>query len=303
MKNILIEQNRHWQDNFYESIPRDKLAKLISYLPLRQIITITGPSGCGKSTLLKQAINYLIKQNISPKNILFINLEHPYFLEYKNDINKEVIHALVQKKYYEKILLDKAYTIKLAQNDPLITQRLLKQMEFVMADKSANKEPSEKELLQYYQKNIQDYSTVDTLSFATVYFKNSSEKKLLDTFKLLTIAKVSAKNAQFFGEKSINNNQMKNITKDKAIKLYGRYFATKLFVAKQGIWHKAIRAKDGFYFIFITNKNVTKAENFDALQGRVYNEFLAERLRDIKKTAFDNIAIAYVLESGSIETP
>jgi predicted AAA+ superfamily ATPase len=87
MKTILIEQNKHWQDDFYESTPRDKLEKLISYLPLRQIITITGIRRCGKSTLLKQAINYLIKQNISPKNILFINLEHPYFLEYKNDIN------------------------------------------------------------------------------------------------------------------------------------------------------------------------------------------------------------------------
>ena len=87
MKTILIEQNKHWQDDFYESTPRDKLGKLISYLPLRQIITITGIRRCGKSTLLKQAINYLIKQNISPKNILFINLEHPYFLEYKNDIN------------------------------------------------------------------------------------------------------------------------------------------------------------------------------------------------------------------------
>ena len=88
MKNILIEQNKHWQDDFnYKSVKREKLDKLISYLPLRQIITITGIRRCGKSTLLKQAINYLIENKVNRKNILFINLEHPYFLEYKNDIN------------------------------------------------------------------------------------------------------------------------------------------------------------------------------------------------------------------------
>lgn len=87
MKNILIEQNKHWQDFKYDSIKRKKLKKVISYLPLKQIITITGIRRCGKSTLVKQAINYLIENKVNSKNILFINLEHPYFLEYKHDVN------------------------------------------------------------------------------------------------------------------------------------------------------------------------------------------------------------------------
>ena len=87
MKNILIEQNKHWQDIKYTSVKRIKLDKLISYLPLRQIITITGIRRCGKSTLVKQAINHLIETGVNPKNILFLNLEHPYFLEYKHDAN------------------------------------------------------------------------------------------------------------------------------------------------------------------------------------------------------------------------
>lgn len=63
------------------------LDKLISYLPLKQIITITGIRRCGKSTLAKEAINYLIKSGTDAQNILFINLEHPYFLEFRHDPN------------------------------------------------------------------------------------------------------------------------------------------------------------------------------------------------------------------------
>lgn len=84
MKNILIEQNKHWNNKLYKSVQREALDKLISYLPLKQIITITGIRRCGKSTLAKQAINYLIESGVEAKNIFFINLENPLFLEHKH---------------------------------------------------------------------------------------------------------------------------------------------------------------------------------------------------------------------------
>ena len=87
MNEILIEQNPHWQGKRYSSARRDKLAELISYLPLRQIITISGIRRCGKSTLARQAMEHLVDEGTDPKNILFVNLEQPAFLEYKHDAN------------------------------------------------------------------------------------------------------------------------------------------------------------------------------------------------------------------------
>jgi predicted AAA+ superfamily ATPase len=85
MKNILIEQNHHWSGQKQNYVKRTQLDKLIQYLPLKQIITITGIRRCGKSTLAKQAIEYLIEDGVSANNILFVNLEQPYFLEYKHN--------------------------------------------------------------------------------------------------------------------------------------------------------------------------------------------------------------------------
>lgn len=87
MKDLIISQNSHWLGIKQNFIKRDKLSTLIEYLPLKQIITISGIRRCGKSSLAKQAINYLIESGINPYNILFINLEQPYFLEYKHDAN------------------------------------------------------------------------------------------------------------------------------------------------------------------------------------------------------------------------
>jgi len=87
VKNILIEQNPHWQGKVKSYIKREKIAQFIEYLPARQIITISGIRRCGKSTLAREAINYLIESGVNPYNILFVNLEQPYFLEYQHDAN------------------------------------------------------------------------------------------------------------------------------------------------------------------------------------------------------------------------
>ncbi|MFK5976613.1 MAG: ATP-binding protein [Sulfurovum sp.] len=87
LKEILIEQNLHWTHRQKSYLKRDMFDKLISYLPLRQIITITGIRRCGKSTLAKEAINHLIKTGTDVQNILLVNLEHPYFLEFRHDPN------------------------------------------------------------------------------------------------------------------------------------------------------------------------------------------------------------------------
>ncbi len=87
LKDILIEQNLHWKNKQHTYVKRELLDKLISYLPLKQIITITGIRRCGKSTLAKEAIYHLIENGVEASNILFVNLEHPYFLEFRHDPN------------------------------------------------------------------------------------------------------------------------------------------------------------------------------------------------------------------------
>lgn len=224
-------------------------------------------------------------------------------LEYKKELSHSFLQALIKKRYYEKVLLDKAYSIKLAQNDTIIKKRLLQQMEFVMTDKSASQEPSEKELREYYKKNIQDYSSIKTLSFASIYLANPSNETLKTMYKLLSISQPNAKEALYFGDKSSLGNFAKNITQEKAQELYGRYFTAKLFTLKQHLWHKAIRTKKGVRFVYITKKDVENSEDFDMIQGRVYNDFLQERLSTIKKKAFEKIAASYTLQSDYIEKP
>ncbi len=84
---IIAEQNKHWTDALTETgIPREKLEKLVLYINQKQILVITGIRRAGKSYLLKQLIEHLLKHKTNAKNILFLNLETPYFEEYKDKV-------------------------------------------------------------------------------------------------------------------------------------------------------------------------------------------------------------------------
>ncbi len=87
-QDVIIEQNPHWSGEPYEhGIERSYLTKLLEYLATGMIISLMGVRRAGKSTLLKQMINHLmLNKNVPPKNILFLNLEHPYFAFFATEI-------------------------------------------------------------------------------------------------------------------------------------------------------------------------------------------------------------------------
>jgi predicted AAA+ superfamily ATPase len=87
-ESVIIEQNLHWAGELYDQgVGRSYFPKLLEYLSTGMVVSIIGVRRAGKSTLLKQTINHLVGQKkIPPKNILFLNLEHPYFSSFNKDV-------------------------------------------------------------------------------------------------------------------------------------------------------------------------------------------------------------------------
>jgi len=219
-----------------------------------------------------------------------------YKKEWQKEINEEQLKALIAKKYYEKILLNEAYSLGLEKQDKEISKRLLKQMHFLMLNSSEILEPTEEELHKYYLKNIGDYSNIKTISFSHIYFSNPEDKKIKSTFKLLTIAKIDANHAASFSEDCSEKNDIKNLTYNEVKAIFGHYFASKIFKLKKGLWHNRIRSKNGVHLVYITKKVIGDAYIFDEVQDRVYLDYLNEYRRNKENEAYKRISSQYSLK-------
>ena len=87
MEKILISHNRHWIKKYSDLYPRDLYHELIKKIKLKHIQILQGIRRSGKSTLFKILINYLMK-SIDAKEILYINLEDPFFIKYGKEPEK-----------------------------------------------------------------------------------------------------------------------------------------------------------------------------------------------------------------------
>ncbi len=73
---------------------RAVLSKAIELLDVKHILSIVGVRRCGKSTIMKELVRVALKKT-SEKNILYLNLENPFFNQYKNDVsNLQKIYEL-----------------------------------------------------------------------------------------------------------------------------------------------------------------------------------------------------------------
>lgn len=89
MFQALIDWNPWWNDlqvpKDLSGLLRPKYDIIKESLATREALVLTGIRRSGKSTLLYQLIEYLLIQDTSPHNILFVNFEDPNFDHYSLD--------------------------------------------------------------------------------------------------------------------------------------------------------------------------------------------------------------------------
>ncbi len=84
MKNVIISQNTHWEKPYASLYERTVFANLQARLKTKHIQVLQGIRRSGKSSLFKMLINHL-SQQVDSQEILYLNLDDPFFTKYAND--------------------------------------------------------------------------------------------------------------------------------------------------------------------------------------------------------------------------
>jgi predicted AAA+ superfamily ATPase len=108
-------QNKHWSKSYTNLYKRDIFQKLERNLQTKHIQVIQGIRRSGKSTLFKLLINHL-SQTVNPQEILYVNLDDPFFTPYRNDATKFYNIVQTAKKLTQKevkyLFLDEVQNMK-----------------------------------------------------------------------------------------------------------------------------------------------------------------------------------------------
>ncbi|MBD3365762.1 AAA family ATPase [candidate division WWE3 bacterium] len=96
LRNLLQQQNKHWDEGFKKYVPRDIFPQVFKALTTsRVVLALMGVRRAGKSVLVFQLINGLLDKGIPSENIFYLNFEDPFFV--KNSASVELLDSLFRE--------------------------------------------------------------------------------------------------------------------------------------------------------------------------------------------------------------
>jgi len=232
--------------------------------------------------LLLGAILYIYYAQQSSENILTQKDSQEKIITVQKDLNST--EEEVRRKIYDAILLQEAYALELEKHDTLITTRLIEKMESVLLASKRFEEPSEAALLEYYKKNIAEYSTVKSIDLSYIKIEKEQREK---------IERIIAVAPEIIAQKMP---KLLSQTPAELESRFGRYFSHIVLRERSKIWSGVIAAKDGNYLIYINKKVVGEPMAFDLIEDRVYRDYKAEFLQRVRNEAYKKLEQNYKVE-------
>ena len=212
---------------------------------------------------------------------------------YKRKANPAELALLTEKYYREEVLLHQAVEQKLYEQDSHIRSRLLTKMEHILNASKQQKEPTQKELHQYYEEHISQYSRVEEISFAHVYFSDVHYEELEERIKDFNTYHVNAKDAVEFGDIFEKGNHFTLQNRSQISTVFGNYFSRQILKTGMSRWYGPIKSKEGFHAVFVTQKKILEAYSFDEIEAELYLDYLREEKEHRQKRAYKKLSTQY----------
>jgi hypothetical protein len=221
--------------------------------------------------------------DLKSKDTVLISIEKKVQLQKeRNESNTSVSF-----RTYEQVLLQEAYRLGLEKQDSYISQRLIKQMEFILQGSQNFVEPSEETLYKFYKENIKEYSEIKILSFHYLSFDANQSKLLKKSQRILATVNPST---------CTNCVYLKNQSEESLTKLFGNYFTRILFTQFSKEWSKSIPSNGKNYLVYVDKKEVLKPFAFNEVEGRVYRDYKAFFMKNVREEAFKKLLKSYKVE-------
>ena len=158
---------------------------------------------------------------------------------------EQELKNLVESYVREEILYREALTMGLDGNDTIIRRRLAQKMEFLAKDIGQMIKPTENEIREFFDANIEHYREPELISFSHVYFNQDHRTNADKDSRMVLVSlqenKTSPSAALTSGDRFMLHYDYPQKNHVEIMKLFGKSFADTIF--KMSAWRLARTGK------------------------------------------------------------
>lgn len=244
--------------------------------------------------------NYLNRDEnvIYVKNGEISQLEQAWEMRWNRPPTPEEKEGIVKQYIREKVLYRTAIEMGLDRDDMVIQRRMVQKVEFLGADLIKPPQPSEADLLTWYDKHKDKYLLPEILTMTQIFFDpDKREQETLEdaekVLKKLSTMPVFPDDITIYGDAFMLQNYYPNKTELEIKKLFGSGFTESVFQLESGKWYGPVLSGYGTHLVYVHDHLVNDVPDFSAVRENVKKDWMAQKKKDLEDRYIDGLLARY----------
>ena len=212
------------------------------------------------------------------------------------------LRGLVNDAIREEILYREALRLGLDRDDTIVRRRLAQKMTFMLEDGVGVDPPDEATVSAYHAAHGNRYREPRRTTFVHVYLsRDRREDPEADAATLLDQLTTGPPNAwRQLGDPFMLLREYADRSDQEIAELFGSDFAGVLGDLPPNGWRGPVRSAYGVHLVRVVARADAQQLPLDEIRERVIQDLLADRRRELKQTAFDELRERYDVQVGDL---
>lgn len=204
---------------------------------------------------------------------------------------------LVDRDVEEEMLFRRGVALGLDRDDEIVRRRIVQKMEFLLNDVNAPAEPSEAELLAFFDSHAERYATPDRATFSHVFFsaekgESAARQRAGDALNRI----VQGASVVTLGDPFPDLYHFSAYDSGQVERLFGRNeFASAVFAAPTARWMGPYRSSYGWHLLYVETRRPATQPVLAEVRDRVRTDFLLDAQARTNDDAFSRLASEYTV--------
>jgi hypothetical protein len=226
------------------------------------------------------------------------NLIASWEMQWKRLPTDEELKSLVRQNIRQEVFYQEALKMNLDHNDEIIKRRLAQKMNFLSNDLAKLKEPSDQDLMSYYDQNKEKYMLSPVYSLYQISFRSDSrENAHKDAGVFLDgIGNDDPELLENTGDRLPLPFSFESVNSDDLSRQLGMEFAQALDDLDTGKWTGPVRSGFGWHLVYITEKLPARAPEFESIRKELLRDLEYEKQRNVNDQIYSELKSNYEVE-------
>jgi hypothetical protein len=223
-------------------------------------------------------------------------IRNAWKMQMRREPTQEELESLIERFIEEEVLYREALAMGLEKEDIIIRRRLAQKMRFLIQDMADQSQPSEAELMSFFEKSREQFRSPARISFTHIYFSRDQDENAALRDAGEALARLQSSNperAPEQGDPFMLNHDYAEITQQDTAKLFGKTFAEELFALTPGSWQGPIHSGYGIHLVRLVDYIPSRILEFSEVAERVRREYINIRRQKANEEAIEALKARY----------